>query len=117
MKKAIVKSLLLMAGVILAALNAEVIDWASAGITAMSVGAGYFIKNYWLPSVSSDEVFDWRDIASALLLAVFTTIGESVSSLVVDGSIDVGLLVKTILTVVSTYFAATFFPSSKAAKV
>lgn len=109
----IVKGLLLIVGVIFAALQSGDIVWPATLISAACVGLGYFAKNVWFPSVSDDGTFDWRDIASALILAVVTTISESISSLIINGAVDWMLLIKTVGTVVITYFTATFFAPAK----
>lgn len=110
----IVKGILLIVGVIFTAAQAGNVDWASTLISAICVGLGYFAKNVWFSSVSEDGVFDWRDIASALIIAIVTSVGQSVSTLVINGVVDWILLGKTVLAVVITYFTATYFsPATK----
>jgi membrane protease YdiL (CAAX protease family) len=114
MNNKIVKGILLMIGVIFTALQAGNIVWAATIISAVCVGLGYFVKNVWFQSASEDGVFDWKDAVSAVILAIVTTIGGMVSELVTgDGVIDWILLLKTIGTVVITYFTATFFEPAK----
>lgn len=115
MKNKVVKGILLMLGVVFAAMQTGDVIWPAVIISAVAVGGGYFVKNIFFQSVSEDGVFDWRDVASALLLAVFATLGESINSFVIDNHLDWLLLIKTIGTVVMTYFSTTFFEKPKEA--
>jgi hypothetical protein len=117
MNTKIVKGILLMIGVVFTAFQSGNIVWAATIITAVCLGLGYFAKNVWFPSVSDDGVFDWRDVVSALVLSIVATIGTMIGDLVVNDSVNWLLLAKTIVTVVITYFTATFFaPESAEAK-
>lgn len=109
-----VKGILLVIGVFLTAIEAGNVVWPVTITTAVVVGVGYAVKNIWLPSVSADGKFDWQDIASAVILAVTVAIGDSIATLVTNGVMDWLLLGKTILSVVITYFTATYFaPETK----
>lgn len=113
MNNKIVKGLLMGLSVIFAAMQTGDIVWASVIITSICVMVGYWVKNWWFSSVSEDGVFDWRDIASALLLLVVASVPESISQIVIDGSIDLSQLMTVIGTVIFTYFTATFFSTGK----
>lgn len=109
----IVKGFLLMLAVIFTALQGGNVVWAATIITAVCVGIGYFVKNIWFSSVSEDGVFDWRDIASALILAVVAAVSESIGQIVVGGIIEWGEMVKIIVAALFTYFSTTFFSGAK----
>jgi hypothetical protein len=117
MNSKIVKGILLMVSVIFAALQSGNVVWAATIITTLIVGIGYFVKNVIFPSVSDDNVFDWRDVVSTLILSALAAIEPIVGSLVTNGAVDWLLLGKTILTVVIIYFSTTFFaPAQPAVK-
>lgn len=116
MKNKIVKGLLMGLSVIFAATqNPETVVWAGVILTSICVTLGYYAKNWWFESASEDGVFDWRDVASALIILVVTAIPESINQIVVDGVINTGQLLKVVASVIFTYFTATFFSTGKRA--
>lgn len=116
MNQKFVKGILLILGVFLAAVQTGNVVWPVTIITAICLGGGYFVKNIWFQSASEDQVFDWRDVISAILLSIFATIGDSVGNYVVGNLVDITALLKTIGTIVLTYFGTTFFENAKALK-
>ena len=98
-----------MASVIFTALQSGNVVWSSTILSAVLVGSGYYVKNYLLPSNSTEGSLTWRDILSGVLLAVIAGLSDSISSLVINGVIVWSLLGKTVLTVTITYFTTTFF--------
>lgn len=101
-----------MAGVIFAAIQTGNVVWASVIITTICVGATYYVKNYLVPSLSSNASegqLGWKNILSAVILAVLTAIGDSVSNLVINGAVNWGLMWSTVISVVATYLGASLF--------
>jgi len=104
-----VKGLLLMASIFFAAVQAGNVAWVSTIVSAILVGAGYYVKNYLSPSDSTSGTLSVKDIVSTLLLAVIAALSNSVSSLVVNGTIVWTVLGKEVISVVVTYLSTTFF--------
>jgi hypothetical protein len=111
-----VKGLLLMASVIFSALQTGNVIWASTIILTVCVGISYYIKNYLMPSDSIEGQLNWKNIISALILAIVTGLTDSIASLVVNGVINWGLLWTTVTSVVVTYLGTTFFSGQLLAK-
>jgi hypothetical protein len=109
MNSKLFKGILLIASVIFTAFQNGNVVWASTIISAICVGASYFVKNYLMPSDSTQGTLTWKDILSGVLLSVVAAIGDSVSSLVINGVIAWSLLGKTVISVAITYFTTTFF--------
>jgi len=74
MNSKLMKGILMMGAVIFAAIQTGDIVWPVTFITSACVGIGYFAKNLWFESASSDNVFDWRDVASALIISAVAAI-------------------------------------------
>ena len=109
-----VKGLLLMAGVILTALQSSVPPvWAVTIITTVCVGIGYYVKNYYIPSTSVQGELNWGDILSGMILAIVAGVSNSLSELVISGIVVWGALFKIIGTVSITYLTTTFFSGTK----
>jgi hypothetical protein len=113
MNNKIVKGLLLMASSIFVAIQAGDVVWGVTLLTAACIGVGYFTKNVFFPSVSEDGVFDWRDVASAAILAVVAAIGDSVGQIFQGGQFYLQQLLSVIGAAVFTYFSTTFFGAAK----
>lgn len=114
MKNKIVKGLLMGLSVIFAATqNTETVVWAGVILTSVCVTIGYYAKNWWFESVSDDGVFDWRDVASALIIMVVAAVPESINQIVVDGAINAAQLLKVVVSVIFTYFTATWYSNAK----
>jgi hypothetical protein len=109
MNSKLFKGILLIASVIFTALQTGNVVWASTIISAICVGAGYFVKNYLIPSDSTQGTLTWKDVLSGVLLTIVAAIGDSISSLVINGVILWSLLGKTVVSVAITYFTTTFF--------
>jgi hypothetical protein len=109
MNSKLVKGLLLIAGVFFTALQNPPVVWAITIITAILIGGSYFVKNYLSPSVSPSGTLSWQDILSAVLLAIFAAVSNSLTSLVVNGVIIWSLLGKTVISVIITYITTTYF--------
>jgi hypothetical protein len=109
----IVKGLLMALALIFTDYQNGEIVWAASILAASCVLVGYYAKNWWFPSVSEDGVMDWRDIASALIVAAVAAVSDSISSLVVDGQIIWLDLAKTVGAVVWTYIVGTYFSKAK----
>jgi len=109
MNSKFVKGIILILGVFFTAYQNPPIIWTITIITAICVGGTYFVKNYFSPSVTPTGTLDWKDVLSALLLAIFTAVFNSLSSNFVSGVIIWSLLGKTVLSVVITYITTTFF--------
>jgi len=105
-----------MAGVIFAALQTGNVIWASTIIVTLCVGVGYYIKNYLMPSDSVEGQLNWKNIVSALILAVLAAVSDSVVNLVANGAVNWGLLWTTVTSVVVTYLGTTFFQGQLPAK-
>ena len=84
----------------------------SAIIVAVSFLIGYYAKNWWFPSVSTDGVMDWRDWLSAVLIGLSAAIPEAISQIVVGNAIVWGELVSVVGTVLFTYITATYVQKS-----
>jgi magnesium-transporting ATPase (P-type) len=104
-----VKGLLLMASVVFAALQTGNVIWASTIILTICVGITYYVKNYLSPSDSPEGQLNWKNIISALILAVATGVSDSIATLIVNGTLNWGLLWTTVSSVVVTYLGTTFF--------
>ena len=113
MNSKLMKGILMMGAVIFAAIQTGDIVWPVTLITAACVGIGYFAKNWWFESASTDNVFDWRDVASALIMAAVVAIPESIGQIVVNGVFNLSGLLAVIGSVIMTYFTATFFSGIK----
>ncbi|MFA5432909.1 MAG: hypothetical protein WC319_08565 [Candidatus Paceibacterota bacterium] len=110
--KKFIKGLLMALAALFADYSAGTFGTASY-IVAGCLLVGYYAKNWWFPSVSEDGVFDWRDIASAVILALSVAIPESISQFIVDGAIVWKELFSVIIAVVGTYFTGTFLAKAK----
>jgi len=111
--KKLVKGLLMAAALMFADYTGGNFVFASSLLVAIAFLLGYWAKNWWFPSVSEDGVFDWRDVASAILIALSVAIPESISQLVVDGFIVWKELVIVTGTVVFTYISGTWMSNAK----
>jgi hypothetical protein len=52
---------------------------------------------------------DWKDVISALLIAIFATVSNSIADLIVNGAVDWVSLKNIVIGVVCTYLSTTFF--------
>lgn len=108
----IIKGLLMAAAALFADYSAGTFG-AASWVVAICLLIGYYAKNWWFPSVSEDGVFDWRDVASAVIIALSVGVPEAIGQFIVDGVIVWKELLTVICTVVFTYFTGTFFSSAK----
>ena len=111
--KKLVKGLLMAASLIFADYTGGDFVLASSLLVAIAFLLGYWAKNWWFPSVSEDGVFDWKDVASAILIALSVAIPEGISQIVVDGFIVWKELVIVTGTVVFTYISGTWMSNAK----
>lgn len=110
MNSKIVKGILLMLGPIFLALQTpETTIWAGVIITSLCLGIGYYVKNYLLPSDAPEGSLGWKEILSAVILAIVAAVSASITDLVASGAVNWGLLLKTVGTSVLTYLTTTFF--------
>src|SRR5690606_30864811 len=105
----IVKGLLMALALIFA-------DWQITGafetasiVVAFAFLIGYYAKNWWFPSASTDGVFDWRDTVSIVLIALSVAIPDAITQIVVENAINWKELGTVVVTVVFTYFTGTYF--------
>lgn len=116
MNSKLVKGILLMLGPIFLALQSPDTVWAGVIITSICLGIGYFVKNYLMPSDAPEGQLGWKEIVSALILAVIAAVSASITDLVSSGTVNWGLLLKTVGTAVLTYITTTFFAGQKVSK-
>jgi hypothetical protein len=109
----IIKGLLMTAAMLLT-------EWQLTGnfetasiLVASAFLIGYYAKNWWFPSASTDGVFDWKDVLSAILVAISVAIPESIAQIIVENAINWKELLTVVGTVVFTYFTGTYFSKAK----
>jgi len=69
-----------------------------------------------MPSDAPEGQLGWKEIVSALILAVVAAVSTSITDLVASGAVNWGLLLKTVGTAVLTYITTTFFSGKQVAK-
>jgi hypothetical protein len=115
MGQKIIKGLLMAASYLFVDYNAGTFG-AASWVIASCFLLGYYVKNWWFPSASEDGLFDWKDVASALILAISIGVPEAVDQFIINGSIVWKEMVLAVTTIVFTYFTSTFFPNNAANK-
>ena len=113
MLQKIVKGLLMTASLLFADFQTSGNISTASVIVAVAFLLSYYAKNWWFPSVSEDGVFDWRDITSAILVALSVAIPDAITQIVVDGVVMWKELLMVTGTVVFTYFTGTYFSKAK----
>jgi len=113
MLQKIVKGLLMAAALLFADFQISGNIETASVVVAAAFLIGYYAKNWWFPSVSIDGVFDWRDVASAILVALSVAIPDAITQIVVDGIVIWKDLLLVTGTVVFTYFTGTYFSKAE----
>jgi hypothetical protein len=116
MNSKVLKGLFLtLVGVATPILTTSPIAWAVVGITLAGTALTYIGKNAITPlqSTSQQGTFDWKNSLSSILVGVGTAVTSGVATLVVNGAVDVPLLIHTVGGVVGTYVVSTMFEGNK----
>lgn len=98
--------------------NGGVNWWYIVLATVAFVGL-YIVKNWLWPATSDEGTFDWRDIVSGVLIAVFMAVSSYASNWVVTGSAVPNWheLWMAVVAAVTGYFSKAFAQGDKVAEV
>ena len=104
----VIKGLMMAAAMVFTAMQGPDFIWQITAVTTGAFFIGYLVKNAIWPSISDDGVFDWRDIASAAIIAACAAIPETVNQWFVGDAVNWLQVAKIAGVAVFTYLTATF---------
>ena len=103
--------LMTLIGVFVAAWSQQPVVWSVLAITLIGTALTYIGKNAIVPlqSDSPPGTLNWKNILSALLIAIGSGVTEAVATIAGTGVINWNLLLKVVLSVTFTYLGSTVF--------
>jgi hypothetical protein len=108
-----IKGLIVMAGVLIMAMQNQPIVWAVVIITTVCAGIGYYVKNYFMPSNSIEGELTLKDMISAIALAICVAVPNSIAEIVINGVIDWEAMLQVVIGVITPYLGTTYFVGQK----
>ena len=103
--------LMTLVGVVVVAWGQQPLVWSMLAITLIGTALTYIGKNALVPlqSDSPPGSLNFKNIVSALLIAIGSGITEAVATIAGTGVIDWNILLKVVLSVTFTYLGSTVF--------
>lgn len=111
------KGLFIMLSVILAAMQTPPVIWAVTLTSAVLIGAGYYIKNFWHFSLSDSGKFNFRDFIGLALISIITALGNSIAQYVIGEHFNLQLFLITLRNVAIAYFSSTLLMGEEQQKI